>query len=124
MTFSTAAEQPAMSAEKKVRATRNSLISNTKWLKTADGATIYSFLPRSPKNRAVKVELTEALKKRNVDVTVFSREISVKSTGEKINSYVIAVNGQQFLNTFPAITAKPTSVNFAPFAEKADKEEE
>jgi hypothetical protein len=116
MKTSPSLEQPAMDAEKKVRSTRNSLISNTKWLRTADGSTIYSFLPRSPKNRAIKVELTAALKKKNVDVTVFSREISVKSTGEKINSYVIATNGAQFISTFPAITAKPTSVNFAPFS--------
>lgn len=116
MTRLTAVEQPALDAEKKTRNTRNSLISNTKWLQTADGMTIYSFLPRSPKNRAIKVELTEALKKRNLDVIVFSREINIKSTGEKISSYVITVSGEQFIRTFPAITAKQTSVNFAPAA--------
>ncbi len=108
-------EHEDFAPEKKLRGPRNSLISNTRWLQTADGATIYSFLPRSPKNRAVKVELTEALKKRNVDVTVFTRDINVKSTGEKITSYVIAVNGAQFAHSFPSIAAKPTSVNFAPF---------
>lgn len=121
MTQTSTVEQPDLHADKKVRSTRNSLISNTKWLRSADGTTVYSFLPRSPKNRAVKVELTEALKKRNIDVIVLSREISIKSTGEKINSYVITTNGQQFADTFPSITTKTTSVNLTPPSSESPK---
>lgn len=107
-----AAELLSADAPKKTRVTRSSLISNTRWLRTADGITIYSFMPRTLPNRAAKDELANALKKRNVDVTIFSRELNMKSTGEKVHSYVIAVDSAQFSNTFPGITAKPTSINF------------
>ncbi|MFN7095291.1 MAG: hypothetical protein ACK4M7_08010 [Burkholderiales bacterium] len=86
-------------------------ITAQKWFVSADGATIYSYLPRTMPNRTVKDELTTVLKKKNVEVSIFSKELSLKSTGEKINSYVIATRSDQFNAAFPDINSKATNVN-------------
>jgi hypothetical protein len=98
--------------EKKTRV-KSSLIKNTKWLKTKDGATTYSYMARSLSNRAVKDELTNALRKKKLDVSVLSKNLCFKATGEKISSYIIAVDSSQFSNAFPSITTKATNINFA-----------
>lgn len=109
-------------AEKKTRV-KSSLIKNTKWLKTKDGATTYSYMVRSISNRAAKDELTNALKKKKLEVSVLSKNLCFKATGEKISSYIIAVDSSQFSTAFPSITTKATNVNFFASKETADTAE-
>ena len=98
--------------EKKTRV-KSSLIKNTRWMKTKDGATIYSYMERSLTNRAVKDELTNALKKKKLNVSVLSKNLCFKATGAKVSSYIITVDSTEFAAAFPTITTKATNVNFS-----------
>lgn len=106
--------------EKKTRV-KSSLIKNTKWLKTKDGMTTYSYMVRSISNRAAKDELTNALKKKKLEVAVLSKNLCFKATGEKISSYIIAVDSNQFSTAFPLITTKATNINFSSQAQEAEE---
>jgi len=116
-------ELDSVDAEKKaavkVTRTKSSVIKNAKWLTTKDGLT-FSFMERSIVTRTAKDELAGALKKKNLEVTVLTKNLSIKSTGKKICSYIIAVDSNDFATAFPSIETKATNINFM-LAEKENK---
>lgn len=110
-------ESPTKASARKTKTP--SAITSQKWFLSADGSTIYSYLPRTMPNRTLKDELAHTLKKKNVEVAIFSKELSLKSTGEKVNSYVIATPREQFHAAFPDIVSKATNINFPPSSIKS-----
>lgn len=101
------------SARPKTRQSMISIVSGNKWFKTLDGDTVYTYIPRTLSNRTAKDDLTAALRRKGVHTSVFSRKISFKKTGEKVNSYVITASSMSFSETFPDIKTTSTKVNLS-----------
>ena len=99
--------------KKKSLTAKSNIINSKKWFSTLDQDYVYTYLEHKTTNRALKDEIVNEMKQSGLNSFIFTKKITLKTTGEAIKTYIIAAAYNEFVEVYSHINCKRTAAIFS-----------